>query len=92
MSGVREQIIILLVEAANAHHRAFEAVGGNDPEWPMWYAHYCLERLNGVLQAKLTESTLVWLLVQADRAFRSQRPDMQWQAYYADAILTEVSA
>lgn len=92
MAGLREQITALFVEAADAHHRAFDAVNGDDPEWPMWYARYSLKRLNELLPVRLTESTLVWLLVQADRAFRSQRPDVRWQEFYADAILAEVSA
>jgi hypothetical protein len=27
-----------LEEAAQAHHDAFAATGGEDPDWPKWYA------------------------------------------------------
>ena len=37
----------LLREVADAHHDAFAATGGEDPEWPRWYAARVMPHLAG---------------------------------------------
>ena len=39
---IREAIIDSLVETAEAHHKAFSATEGEDPDWPIWYADHLL--------------------------------------------------
>ena len=34
----RRCLIDLFAEAGPAHHRAYFAVDGADPDWPLWYA------------------------------------------------------
>jgi len=38
---IEDAIITILVETAEAHHKAFSATEGDDPDWESWYAdHY----------------------------------------------------
>ena len=32
----------LLNETAEAHHKAFAATEGEDPDWPLWYTDYLI--------------------------------------------------
>jgi hypothetical protein len=34
----------LLNETAEAHHKAFAATEGEDPDWPIWYADYFIDK------------------------------------------------
>ena len=35
----------LLSQVGPAHHQAFAATDGEDPDWPTWYAAWLLDRL-----------------------------------------------
>ena len=35
----------LLRETGHAHHEAFAATDGADPDWPIWYAEYSKDLL-----------------------------------------------
>ena len=35
---LRDNIAGFLVQTGQAHHKAFEATDGADPDWPIWYA------------------------------------------------------
>ena len=37
---VRNNLVDLLLEAGRAHHAAFAATDGADPDWSIWYADY----------------------------------------------------
>ena len=39
-----DELANLLNEMAEAHHNAFTATEGEDPDWPTWYAEYVLEK------------------------------------------------
>jgi len=69
--------------ASQAHHQAFVDAGGADAEWPLWYAEFMHEDLNGLLEANMTRSELCYLLVSADREMRLLAPGSEWHAYYA---------
>jgi hypothetical protein len=73
--------------AAEAHHRAYSDVDGADPDWPLWYADYVHERLAVILEARLTRSELVYLLVALDREVQREAPGANWQSYYARALV-----
>ena len=45
----------LLNETAEAHHKAFAATEGEDPDWPIWYADYLLDKMRKMLNAKFKE-------------------------------------
>lgn len=82
-----ERIAGLLREAARAHHQAFLATDGEDPEWPIWYAGYLQAPLAESLEMALTRSEIVHTLVEADRAYREQAPGEDWPLFYARAFL-----
>lgn len=39
------EVANLLNETAEAHHKAFAATKGEDPDWPLCYADYLLEKM-----------------------------------------------
>ena len=76
----------LLQETAVAHHEAFVASDGVDPEWPLWYATYLTERLPAVTSFMGTRSELVYWLVRLDREYQSSDSAIPWERYYATRI------
>lgn len=52
----------LFREAGEAHHRAFAHAGGDDPQWPRWYAEYLHPRLQAYARRPLGREELAeWL-------------------------------
>ena len=86
----RKQLSDLFQQAKQAHLQAFKETDGADPEWPLWYAGYLLEPLREILQADLTKSELVYLLVRVDREQRESAPHADWTDYYADFCLLNI--
>lgn len=86
-SGDNEKLIDelanLLNETAEAHHKAFAATEGVDPDWPIWYADYLLDKMRQVLKAKFTKSELIYLFVSADKRNGSAAPGAYWPRFYA---------
>jgi hypothetical protein len=82
-----ERVAGLLREAAQAHHRAFVATDGEDPEWPAWYADYLQAPLGQALGVALARSEIAKVLVEADRAYREQAAPEDWPLFYARAFL-----
>jgi len=55
----------LLREVADAHHDAFAATGGEDPEWPLWYATRMMPDLAGIeFLPAVPADSLPWLTVE----------------------------
>lgn len=73
----------LLDETARAHHAAFAAADGHDPEWPLWYADYLNPHLEALLGARYTRSKVVYLLMSLDEQHRREAPDQPWADFYA---------
>ena len=78
----------LLNEAAEAHHKAFSATEGEDPDWPLLYADYLLEKMRQMLKAKFTKSELIYLLVSADKKNGVVAPGAYWPRFYAKYIIS----
>jgi NAD(P)H-hydrate epimerase len=78
----------LLNEAAEAHHKAFAATEGVDPDWPTWYADYLLEKMQQMLNAKFTKSELIYLLVSAEKKNGVIAPGAYWPRFYARFIIS----
>ena len=57
----RRSLIDLFRETGPAHHRAYFAANGADPEWPLWYAEYSLD---GILRGFLSRP--LWRYGPAD--------------------------
>jgi len=83
-----DKLINLLNETAEAHHKAFAATKVEDPEWPIWYAHYLLDKLRSILNSKFTKSELIYILVSADKEDARTTPGAYWPRLYANFIMS----
>jgi hypothetical protein len=81
--GLLGELETLFREAGKAHHEAFMDTGGEDLEWPAWYAEKLIGSLSGLLKAKFTTSELVYLLVWAEKERALKAPGAGWARYYA---------
>lgn len=87
MDTLTARLADLLKEIGSAHHQAFIATDGADPEWPLWYADYLEKRLPELLGQNLTKSEIVYLLVLLSKRQPVQAPDADWTEYYAAYIV-----
>ena len=88
----RRRLIDLFAETGPAHHRAYSAGNGADPEWPLWYAEYLQARLNELLGAALTRSELTYLLVLVEKERQAAAAAAAWTDYYADFFIDRYGA
>lgn len=79
-----QEVAALLRSTAHAHHIAFAAADGADPEWPLWYAEHLAPGLSALLGTELTRSQLVHTLLLAQEA-DSDAGD--WAESYAELIV-----
>lgn len=84
---LRTNLVELFHEAGQAHHAAFAATDGADPEWPIWYADYLQEPFARRLDMTFGKSQLIYCLMNADFEHQARSPDSDWPEYYADQIL-----
>ena len=84
---VAQRLASLFRETGTAHHREFIASGGDDPEWPLWYAEYLLPKMESLVPRRLTRSEIVYLLVRAERDRRALSPGLGWPEYYSGFFL-----
>lgn len=80
----RQEIAELLVRTGQAHHEAFRATDGEDPDWPIWYADHLREPLGRLLQTSFTRSQLVYCLMNAEFERGARAEDAEWSGFYAD--------
>jgi hypothetical protein len=73
----------LFHQTGQAHHQAFIDTDGEDLEWPVWYAENMIGRLSVLLEAKFTQSELIYLLVGAEKERSLRAPGADWARYYA---------
>ncbi len=83
----RDSLADLLQEAGHAHHTAFKATDGADPDWPIWYADYLKEPFAQRLDMDFHRSQLIYCLMNADFEHQARSPDSDWSEYYADEII-----
>ena len=81
--NLTSRISALLTETGQAHHKAFEATGGEDPEWPIWYADYARDRLAREFGLEYTKSQLIYCLMRADLEHQARAADSDWTEFYA---------
>lgn len=77
------EIAELLREACRVHIQVFGEGDGADPDWPLWYASYLLERFRLRLDPALTRSALACALVLAAEDHARRAPDAEWAAHLA---------
>ena len=87
MTEAKDALMALLTETSEAHQRAFADMNEEDPEWPMWYADFMIEKLSELLHASLTRSELICVLLNLSRLQPKEEPDVSWQEYYADYLI-----
>lgn len=82
-NDMKQQLIVLFTETAEAHHRAFAATDGADPDWPIWYAEHLQPGISA-LGFEFTKTELITCLTTAEAEREARAPDADWPAYYAD--------
>ena len=85
------EVADLLMKTGHAHHAAFEATDGNDPEWPLWYARNLEEPLQELLGAELTQSRIVFHLLRVEDDRAANAPDAAWPAFYAKDFVARLA-
>jgi len=75
----------LLSQVGSAHHRAFAATDGEDPDWPAWYAAWLLERLPEPAP-EVDETELAALLATAAETHKTSASTEDWPGFYARFI------
>ena len=83
----QSELASLLKKAGNAHHEAYSASDGVDPEWASWYAPYLQASIGDRLGRKITRSELVYLLIKAEHEQAAAGDKSAWPTYYAGVIL-----
>ena len=82
------EIATLLQETGHAHHRAFAATDGADPDWAIWYADHMSTSLPASLGATLTKSDIVRLLVDLDREATARATEgTPWPQFYGQQLV-----
>jgi glutaredoxin len=91
-SQLKESIRDLLTETAHAHHRAFEATAGDDPDWAIWYADSLQKPLAELLGTELTRSRLIYCLMFVEYERQARDPQAAWADYYAEHLIERFAA
>jgi NAD(P)H-hydrate epimerase len=78
------QLADALRATGEAHHQAFIATDGADPEWPLWYADHLQPIVSDAVGKDVTRAQIVWALVDAERSVPAKEP---WPTAYAHHIV-----
>jgi len=84
------ELALLFRETGHAHHRAFLATNGDDPDWPRWYAEYLAPRLEPLLGIRVPVDQLARLLMLAEDVRQSRTPMPEWPEFYAEYFLARM--
>ena len=77
----------LFQETGHEHHQAYLETDGADPDWPLWYADYLVDRLGEHLDASFTRTQIVVLLVELERLQQATAPGSNWMRFYARVLI-----
>ena len=83
MSGSVDALAALFRATGEAHHQAFIATDGADPDWPIWYADHLHESLSKLLDEAHTRTELIVAFVDAAAEHEARDPDAPWPEFYA---------
>jgi NAD(P)H-hydrate epimerase len=86
-----DQLAVLLKQTGEAHHAAYEATDGTDPEWAMWYSGHLQALLGSRLGRAITRSEIVYLLCRAQEQQDADGSDEPWPTYYARQMLAKTA-
>ena len=87
-----DQLADLLKRTGDAHHAAYAATDGTDPEWASWYSGHLQTLLGDGLGRPITRSEIVYLLCKAQKEQDADGLDETWTVYYANLMLAETKA
>jgi hypothetical protein len=87
-----DQLADLLKRTGDAHHAAYAATDGTDPEWASWYSGHLQTLLGDGLGRPITRSEIVYLLCKAQKEQDADGSDEAWTVYYANLMLAETKA
>ena len=83
-----DRLAVMLHQTSEDHHVAYAATDGVDPDWSIWYAGHLIELgIEGLLDAKLLKSDLIYLLVTCDKKINVEAPGGHWERWYAARLL-----
>ena len=85
----RETWTDLLRQAGEAHHDAFAATDGDDPEWPAWYAGWLLERMS---EPETDRTQLAGLLEEVAEEHKVSGRGEDWPGYYARFLMERLKS
>jgi hypothetical protein len=91
VTGRHVAIAYLFQSIAQAHHRAFAATKGKDPDWPGWYARELAEPLSSLLGSTVEPGYLTTALRKLDQNWCQRTPSAGWSLYYADWFVARQS-
>lgn len=77
----------LFRQTGHAHHQAYLATDGADPDWPIWYADYLHDKLPTYLGVTLTRSDIIYILMSLNYQQKAEAPGSEWARYYARALI-----
>ncbi len=84
---LRNKLVSVFLEAGRAHHAAFAATDGVDPDWPIWYAEHLQTPIVELLQTPFTRSQLIYCLMDAEIEHTARAPKSDWPEFYADHFI-----
>ncbi|MEM1417317.1 MAG: glutathione S-transferase N-terminal domain-containing protein [Myxococcota bacterium] len=84
---LRAAVAARLQKAHEAHHEAFAAAKGEDPDWAIWYATNLREELSALLGVELVLQELVVCLAHADAEHQARAADAPWPPFYARLLV-----
>lgn len=82
----------LFKATAQAHHAAFAATDGVDPDWSIWYADHLKAPLEDLADMSFYRSQLIYCLMNADFEHVARAPDTDWADFYADEFVEHYAA
>ena len=81
----------LFRETAMAHHEAYSATDGDDPDWPLWYADTLYDKLPAYLDDTMDKDQLAEELIRLDQEVKSGANSEDWAVHYAQSLLKEAN-
>jgi hypothetical protein len=84
------RLAVILQRAHHVHAVVTEKTGGDDPDWPLFYAWWLLtwSDFAEVLGRTPSLSELAVELVRLDAAYRAGGGDAPWTEIYATALIS----
>lgn len=81
----------LLQQTGHAHHGAYQATDGTDPEWASWYAGHFQALVGERLGRQVTRSEVTFWLVKGQQLQEDTESTEPWPHFYANLILAETA-